>query len=137
MKPKPQNESRFRGERVHGWIEVDSTPFDGGPRLPACRRCGTAWPAWAENKWDAWRSMPHARLWSAPDWEFALDTLELTTAAFEPGAKVGLLGEVRLREQRMGTTWSARQDMRIKCVEQGEVDAGPATVTSLRDYQDL
>jgi hypothetical protein len=83
-----------------------------------------------------WRSMPHARLWSEPDWQYALDTVELATIAFEAGAKVGLASELRFREKQMGTTWSARQDMRIRYVEPAEI-ATPAAVASLEDYRDL
>jgi hypothetical protein len=137
MKPKPQGESRFRGERMHGWIEVDRTPFDGGPDLPARCRTGEPWPDWTRERWEAWRSMPHARLWLGPDWQYALDTVELAVSAFQDGAKVGLFAELRLRERQMGTTWSARQDMRIRYIEPTPETAEPASVSSLHQYRDL
>ena len=137
MKPKPQGASRFRGERSHGWIEVDDTPFDGGPDLPRCRRNGQAWPDWIPQEWEAWRTMPHARLWGAPDWQCARDTIELAASAFDEGAKVGLLAELRIREKTMGTTWSARQDMRIKYIALADFAVRPAIVTSLEEYRDL
>jgi hypothetical protein len=137
MKPKPQGASRFRGERIHGWVEVDNSSFDGGPDLPRCRRDGQLWPDWIQQKWEVWRSMPHARLWGAPDWQYALDSVELAAAAFDEGAKVGLLSELRFREKQMGTTWSARQDMRIKYIPHADVVAPSATVTSLDEYRDL
>jgi hypothetical protein len=137
MKPKPQGATRFRGERMHGWVEVDHTPFDGGPDLPPGRHDGQPWSDRMEAKWAAWRSMPHARLWGEPDWQYALDTAELAASAFDESAKVGLLAELRFREKVMGTTWSARQDMHIRYVEPADVAAHPATVTSLEQYRDL
>ena len=136
MKPKPQGGSRFRGERMHGWVEVDDSPFDGGPDLPPVRRDGQLWPDRIRQKWEAWRSMPHARLWGEPDWQYALDTVELAASAFDESAKVGLLAELRFREKQMGTTWSARQDMRIRYVAPADAPA-PAGVTNLEDYRDL
>jgi hypothetical protein len=65
MKPKPAGEARFRGPRVHDWVEVDDATFGGGPDLPQRRRDGQAWPEGMQEKWDAWRSMPHAALWSS------------------------------------------------------------------------
>lgn len=136
MKPKPQGEARFRGQQMHGWIEVVDTPFDGGPDLPPCRRDGRPWPDWMPERWQVWRSMPHARLWFQPDWQYALDTIDLAASAFEEGAKVGLASELRFREKQMGTTWSARQDMRIRYVEPIDVPVC-AAVGSLEDYRDL
>jgi hypothetical protein len=137
MKPKPQGESRFRGPRMHGWVEVENAPFDGGPDLPACRRDGQQWPVGMSAKWQAWRSLPHARLWGEADWQYASDTAELAASAFQEGAKIGLLAELRFREKQMGTTWSARQDMRIRYVAPADAGVPPATITSLEQYRDL
>jgi hypothetical protein len=79
--------------------------------------------------------MPHCRLWREADWEYACDTIELAAAAFADGAKVGLWTELRYREKVMGTTWSARQDMRIRYTEPSS--SPPATVSKLDDYRDL
>jgi hypothetical protein len=137
MKRKPAGEGRFRGARMHDWVEVDHTPFDGGPDLPPRRSDGQLWPDGMHTKWDAWRSMPHARLWGEADWQYALDTAELAASAFEKGAKVGLLAELRFREKQMGTTWSARQDMHIRYIAPADPDVSPAAVTSLEEYRDL
>jgi hypothetical protein len=136
MKPKPQGEARFRGQQMHGWIEVVDTPFEGGPDLPPRRRDGQPWPDWAVERWQVWSSMPLARLWFEPDWQYALDALELVAIAFEDDAKVGVFAELRLREKQMGTTWSARQDMRIRYVEPADVSS-PVAVSSLEDYRHL
>ena len=99
-RPKPAGQARNRNPLVHGWIEVESTPFDGGPDLPPRRISGESWPASTVEKWQARRSMPHCRLWSASDWQFALDTIELA-ARFDDGGPVGLATELRNRERVM------------------------------------
>jgi hypothetical protein len=66
-----------------------------------------------------------------------LDTVELAATAFQADAKVGLLAELRFREKQLGTTWSARQDMRITYVEPVKSDSQPGAVTNLLDYRNL
>lgn len=132
----PVGEARFSGPRVHDWIEVEQTPFEGGPDLPPSRRDGRPWPDRMQQKWNTWRSMPRARLWGEADWQYALDTAELAASAFQRGAKVGLLAELRLREKTMGTTWGARQDLRIRYIEPAD-ESTPARLTSLEEYRDL
>lgn len=78
--------------------------------------------------------MPHARLWTAADWIFATDTIELAAAAFGGDIKVGLAAELRLREKVMGTTWSARQDLRIRYTEPAAPRLDDTRVTQLRYY---
>jgi hypothetical protein len=136
MKPKPVGEARFRGRRVHDWIELEQTPFEGGPDLPPGRRDGRPWPDGMQQKWNTWRSMPHARLWGEADWQYAFDTAELAASAFQRDAKVGLLAELRLREKAMGTTWGARQDLRIRYIEPAD-ESTPVRLTSLEEYRDL
>lgn len=82
--------------------------------------------------------MPHARLWGEADWQFASDTIELAVAAFTGGAKGGLLAELRYREKIMGTTWSARQDMRISyTVAAQQKPSPPSDVAILDRYREL
>jgi hypothetical protein len=106
-----------------------------GPKLPPRRRDGNSWPNGIAEKWAAWASMPHARLWREADWEYARDAIELAAAAFADGAKVSLWAELRLWEKQLGTTWSARQDMRIRYTEPSS--SPPATVSKLDDYRNL
>jgi hypothetical protein len=136
MRPKPQGEARFRGQQMHGWIDVVSTQFVGGPDLPARRRGGGSWPEWIRERWEVWRSMPHARLWFDADWQYAIDTVELAAIAFHEEAKVGLLAELRFREKQMGTTWSARQDMRIRYVPPA-AEPVLASVFAVDQFRDL
>jgi hypothetical protein len=134
QRPKPPGQARTRSPRAHGWIDIEQVAFNG-PKLPLRRRDGSPWPNGIAAKWRAWASMPHARLWREADWEYARDALELAAAAFADGAKVSLWAELRLREKQLGTTWSARQDMRIHYTEPSS--SPPATVSKLDDYRNL
>ena len=51
--------------------------------------------------------------------------------------QVNLMTELRYREKAMGTTWSARQDMRIRYTAPADADVQPASVTRLDLYRDL
>jgi hypothetical protein len=134
-RPKPRGQARNRMPLTHGWIDVPNTRFADGPQLPPRRRDGSTWPNGIAEKWAAWSSMPHARLWHEADWGYARDAIELVAAVFAKGAKIGLYTELRYREKVMGTTWSARQDMRIRCTE--PASAAPASVSRLDDFRDL
>jgi len=66
--------------------------------------------------------------------EYARDAIELAAAAFTHGTKVSLLTELRYREKVMGTTWSSRQDLRIRYIAPG--NSPPASVTQLDTYSE-
>jgi hypothetical protein len=133
-KPKPRGQAVTRHQPAHGWTDVDPVPFDGPP-LPDHRRNGTPWPQWMTGTWETWRTMPHAVLWRASDWEFALDTAELASRAYDDRVKIGLLTELRYREKVLATTWSARQDQRLRYIQ--PESSPPASVSALDDYRDL
>jgi len=69
--------------------------------------------------------MPHAKLWKASDWRFALDTLELA-AQFYDGGPVALATELRNREKVLGTTLDFRRDLRIRYTQPGGPMRRPA-----------
>jgi len=52
-KPKPPGQAINRNAPVHGWTEIASTPFVGGPDLPKRRAGGKPWPGGIAAKWDA------------------------------------------------------------------------------------
>ncbi len=91
----------------------------------------------ARDLWTAWSSMPHCALWRASHWAFALGTLELAASAFGDGAKASLWAELRNRERVMGTTWSFRQDLRIRYVDPAVAQAKSAGVTVLEENRGL
>lgn len=78
--------------------------------------------------------MPHCRLWSDSDWRFAFDTALIAAQLVE--GNNSLAGELRLRENKLGTTVDARMALRIRYVDPPE-EATPAGVTRLADYRDL
>jgi hypothetical protein len=134
-RPKPQGQRRNRTPLVHSWVEVENAPFTDGPDLPPARRSGQPWPGWARERWDAWRSMPHAKLWRESDRGFAVDTIEVACQYLD-GGPTGLVTELRNREKILGTTLDARRDLRIRYTEPGASDA-PSSVTSLDEYRYL
>ena len=137
-KPKPDGQAINRVKPTHEWVEVEDIPFDGGPDLPARRTNGRNWEERTRQKWDAWRSMPHCKLWGPAEWDFALDTIEL--AALIHDGEPRFATEVRNRERVLGTTLDFRRDLRIRYVEpKPEVNAGDsdAGVTNIADYRDL
>lgn len=133
-KPKPPGEAVNPNKPVHGWTEVENIPFTEGPSLPTERLKGEPWPARTRDKWDAWRTMPHAKLWTQADWDFALDSIELA-ARFHEGGTVGLATELRNRERVLGTTADFRRDLRIRYVEPKPVQL--AAVVQADDFRDL
>ena len=53
------------------------------------------------------------------------------------GAKVGLATELRYREKVMATTWSSRQDARIRYTAPAVADGRSAPVTEIVLYRNL
>lgn len=109
-KPKEDGEKRHRVRPTHEWIEVQDVPNPNPPSLPKGR-----WNAGAKRWWSVIAKMPHTVLWDDEDWDFATETLKLQHDFW--AGKSTLAGELRLRRQRMGATWDARRDLRIRYVQ--------------------
>lgn len=135
-KPKPAGQAINRNKPVHDWTEVVGVPFEGGPDLPEMRADGRRWPERTRDKWDAWRSMPHCKLWGLAEWNFALDTIELA-ASFHDTGESKYATELRNREKILGTTGDFLRDLRIRYVAPKDQVAEAAGVTNLADYRDL
>lgn len=134
-KLKPEGQAVTRHKPTHDWTEVERIPFDGGPELPEMRSDGRRWPGRTRAKWDAWRSMPHCKLWGSAEWDFAFDSIEL--AALMHDGEPRHATELRNREKVLGTTGDFLRDLRIRYVEpkaEGEPAAG---VTNIADYREL
>lgn len=134
-KPKPAGQSVTRHAPTHDWTEVVNVPFEGGPDLPELRSDGRRWSSRTKDKWDAWRSMPHCKLWGAAEWDFALDSIEL--AALVHDGEPRQATELRNREKVLGTTGDFLRDLRIRYVEPPQETDASAGVTNLADYRDL
>ena len=128
-KPKPDDQKRNRVKPAHDWVEVVDAPFEGGPDLPVRDK---GWPARTVQWWSVVRAMPHCVLWSAADWEFALDTA-LIAAEFH-GGDMRVAPELRQREKILGTTMDARRDLRVRYVSEKPAEEAQG-VTSLADYR--
>ncbi len=146
-KPKDESTKRNRVKPVHDWIEIADEPYVGPVpvKLPAKRVLSSpdgpyevAVHPMTRQWWRTVSSMPHAVLWTAADWQFALATA-LVADDFHHG-RTGAAVELRQREKILGVTGDARRDLRIRYVPAVEDDpaeplaAGPpASVTRLSD----
>ncbi|QZH58859.1 hypothetical protein K1X22_21775 [Mycolicibacterium farcinogenes] len=90
------------------------------------------WPKEALRKWRAWSTMPHAKNWTAAEWELAFDSLEVA-ASFIETSRVAT--ELRNREKLLGTTAEARRNLRIRYVEKEQ--EGPRLTVVTNDFADL
>jgi hypothetical protein len=135
-RPTGQGVSNNRHAPVHRWLNMEDVAFTGGPKLAPRRANGKGWSAAMRQRWVAWSSMPHCRLWGPSDWQFALDTLEVA-ARFSDLEVVSWSTELRSRERVMGTTHDARQGMRIRYVTPEVAVGASAAVSVLDDYRDL
>lgn len=122
-KPKPEDQRRNRSRPVHDWVEVLDAPYEGPTpnigRLPARTK------AW----WATISRMPHCVIWTEADWLFAVETAHVH-AEWVRSKKSSLVAEMRLREVRLGVTWDARRDLRIRYVS-GVVEAEDPEPVSL------
>ena len=136
-KPKPEGQTVHRVKPVHDWTEVEDVPFVGGPDLPQFTAQRRAWSEPVKAMWDAWRSMPHCKLWAPADWAFALMSIELAALVYD--GETRWAAEVRNRERVMGTTAEFRRDLRIRYVEPRQQNGGgsEAVVTNIADYRDF
>lgn len=144
-KPKPPGHSVTRHALTHDWLEVENVPFADGPELPDAGVPGlsnpnsgspTPWPRRTRDKWDAWRTMPHCKLWGPAEWDFALDSIGMA-ALYHITGEQKYATELRNREKILGTTMDFRRSLRIRYTEP-KVDATTSgDVVSMSDYRAL
>lgn len=115
-KPKPDDQKVNRNE-VIGWVEVPDRPFEPqeehalGPHPEGGR---TRWKPATAQWYDVISRMPHCILWAPEHWQFARSTA-LVYDRWIRGDN-SRAGELRQREAKLGTTWDARRDLRIRYV---------------------
>lgn len=115
---------RHHTPAAHDWVEVVSAPFAGRPLvgLPSKRRITdrygevrvSAWEPMTKTWWKTISSMPHCRLWTIADWQFAVATAVIADKTFRGDSSAA--AELRQREKILGTTIDARRDLRIRYV---------------------
>lgn len=81
--------------------------------------------------------MPHTVNWTAADWSYAADSLEVAVRASREDAGVSWWSELRHRQQEMGVTWSSRQSARIRYIPPAVDDDSDASISTLDDYRNL
>jgi hypothetical protein len=135
-KPAGLGVSNNRHAPTHDWAEVENVPFEDGPELPDFRSDGRPWPDATKAKWQAWRSMPHCKLWGDSEWSYARDAIELA-ASFHLTAEPKFATELRNREKVLGTTRDYLRDLRIRYIEPRDDNEVPAGVTRIHDFRNL
>lgn len=135
-KPKDPSQRRNRMPAVHEWTEVEEIPYLGErPELPELRQ-GKPLHDMTYDWWGAVSTMPHCRLWTETDWQYALVTALVADAFFDGLTSAGR--DLAAREKILGTTWDSRRDLRIRYVEPKEPEiTSTDNVTNISDYQDL
>jgi hypothetical protein len=137
-KPKPPGEAITRHAQQFEWIEVEDVPFAGPVpiRLPASRPILVLGEArdvpihgFTKRWWKTISHMPHCRLWTMSDWEFALATAMVADQFFYGHAQ--LATELARREKVLGVTFDARRDLRIRYIEPKATSGDGATVIHL------
>lgn len=133
---------RHHTPAAHDWIEVVDQPFTGKQlvALPAKRRITdrygqvqvAAWEPMTRTWWRTVSSMPHCRLWTVSDWQFAVATAVVADKTFRGDSSAA--AELRQREKIMGTTLDARRDLRIRyvaSVQEPKRAVVPSSVSSI------
>lgn len=121
----PAAKAQKHGRSVNAdWTEIEDVPFAGpSPELPklASRR---KWNEMVVQWWETVRTMPHCVLWTASDWQFAVETALIKDQFWRDYAEGDLKSttatEIRRREGQMGTTGEALRQLRIRYVPAGE-----------------
>jgi hypothetical protein len=138
--PKPSGRSVSGNTPRIDWVDIENFQYSGPkPELPLERQAmlkngevvtvpmGNATIAW----WDAVSLMPHCVLWTATDWQFALDTSKIHSAAQSGSMPANV--ELRQREKIMGTTYESRRDLRIRYVEPEDQSTQLTAVASMAE----
>ena len=138
--PKPTGKAMSQGRAKVETTDVLNVPYDGPkPELPKERNTmlkngdviivpmGEPTEQW----WERISSMPHCVLWTDSDWQFALDTAKVHSAA--QNGSMPAITELRQREKILGTYWEARRDLRIRYVDPEPEKAELQAVSDITD----
>ncbi len=107
------------------------------PPLPATRPNGDPWPERTVTWWRLWGESKLAENMTSTDWSSLLDAALLHARIWGEG-ELKWLGELRLREGKMGATPEDRARLRISFAEADEKDAKrPPTTQSRERWADL
>lgn len=148
-KPRADRAEVRHRNPVLGVVEIPDVPFDGPGLPPRFETRGGVesefpWPRDTIRWWGKIRTMPHAKLWSPTDWEYAFTTAKLHARIVEGK---GSFVELRAREKAMMTTLEARENNRIRYVSAAKIAereqaghkpvAEPSPVARIDDYREM
>lgn len=107
------------------WTDVADVAF-GGPSPDLPKLAGRKrWTDLVVQWWEQVRCMPHCVLWTATDWQFALETALMKDQFWRDYALGEMRStsatEIRRREAMLGTTAEARRQLRIRYVPVAEI----------------
>lgn len=103
--PKDPSELRRRRNVALTVVSADGRKY--GPELPD----GFDWPEATLKWWEAWRRCAQARMFTAIDWSFLVDTAALHADLWT--GKWRVAPELRLRVAKFGATPEDRARLRI------------------------
>jgi hypothetical protein len=75
------------------------------PTLPEA----ISWPAATQVWFDTWRTSQHTDSWTPEQWQFLFDTALVHAAVWGQG-NFQMLGELRLRSEKMGLTFKPARE---------------------------
>lgn len=137
--PKPADQRVNRSAKVADTLKVTNTPYLDAPALPARNpEDNTPWSTAARAFWTTLSTMPHCCLWSAMDWELAVQTVSLYERTREPGnVGLGAHRELRARDKSLGMSLDARRCLRIEYVDEpADLPAGVTDLATRREAID-
>lgn len=123
-RPGPAGKAAKHGRTNTDWVEVPDVPYAGpSPDLPKLPK-GKKWNDIVVQWWEQVRAMPHCDLWTATDWQFAVETALMKDQFWREYGDGKMMSttatEIRRREGLLGTTAEARRQLRIRYVPAGE-----------------
>lgn len=137
--PKPADQRVNRNPKAAETLKVSNTPYLSGPDLPDRNpEGGQPWTRAARAFWSTLSTMPHCCLWSAMDWELAVQTTSIYERTFAPGNEgLGAHRELRARDKSLGMSLDARRCLRIEYVDEpADLPAGVTDLATRREAID-
>ena len=115
--PKDPSVRARRNKETIEWTDVPDEPYTG-PSLDLPD--GYEWNPGARAWWESTRQVPHAVLWSASDWMFALETAFVVNEMW--AGNVERAAEVRQRSAKLALTREDRLKQRLRYVPTEEME---------------
>jgi hypothetical protein len=132
--PDPARAPRPRGTKARRLVNDGSLngrplPLDVLPLVEGKRQ---KWHPQTLRWWENWRRSPQAaRMMTAPDWDFLVDTALLHHEMWTTGQnRIATMAEIRLRVAKFGATPEDRQRLRLEIEEPTPYPTGNGTAAA-------